>query len=234
MAGDLRAGGESTWRPAGPSTLSVVDVGQATGRAIRRAFSADSSPTRVRQRTFGICASWRVPAGIPDLDVHGSARPLPFLVTYARLATMCRKRTKVSRPQRGDYSSVDSSNGSRTLPPLDPMPQFDLYAELDVPPDADALVIERAWRDGVRSVHPDRARTGEERAATVRTVRLNIAREWLMDPSKRARYDTLRRPGLRAEIPTVDPLGSWPVRRRRRASADVPILLLKSLSIPGR
>jgi len=124
-------------------------------------------------------------------------------------------------------------HGRRALPPLDPMPQFDLYAELGVPPDADLHVIERAWRDGVRSVHPDRASIGEERAATVRTARLNIAREWLMDPSKRARYDALRRPGLRAEIPTVDPLGSWPARPRRRASSAVPALLLKSLWLPG-
>jgi hypothetical protein len=102
------------------------------------------------------------------------------------------------------------------VPPLDPIPEFDLYAELNVPPFADADAIERAWRAGVRSVHPDRARTGDERAATTRTARLNIAREWLMDPTKRAQYDLLRRPGPRIEIPTIDPLGSWPVRPRRR------------------
>lgn len=97
------------------------------------------------------------------------------------------------------------------------MPQFDLYAELNVSPDADTQEIERAWRAGVRSVHPDRAGIGEERAATTRTVRLNIAREWLMDPSKRQRYDVLRRPApRRAELPDVDPLGSWPARPRRR------------------
>ena len=102
------------------------------------------------------------------------------------------------------------------MPPLDPIPEFDLYAELKVAPDADAAAIERAWRAGVRSVHPDRASTGDERAATTRTARLNIAREWLMDPTKRARYDLLRRPGPRIEIPTIDPLGSWPARPRRR------------------
>ena len=102
------------------------------------------------------------------------------------------------------------------MPPLDPIPEFDLYAELKVAPDADAGAIERAWRAGVRSVHPDRAITGDERTATTRTARLNIAREWLMDPAKRARYDLLRRPGPRIEIPTVDPLGAWPARPRRR------------------
>lgn len=105
----------------------------------------------------------------------------------------------------------------RSVPPLDRIPEFDLYAELDVAPDADEQAIERAWRAGVRSVHPDRAGSGDERSATMRTVRLNIAREWLMDPSKRERYDVLRRPARRrAEIPEVDPLGSWPVRPPRR------------------
>jgi DnaJ domain len=173
MAGDLRAGGESTRQRSAPSTPTDDDVGHA----------------------------------IDDVGAGGAAR-----------LRLCFDRI---------------SHGSSALSPLDPMPPFDLYAELDVPPDADAGVIERAWRDGVRSVHPDRARSGEERAATVRTARLNVAREWLMDPSKRARYDLLRLPGLKAEIPTVDPLGSWPARPRRRASTAVPILLLKSLVVPG-
>lgn len=96
----------------------------------------------------------------------------------------------------------------------DPIPEFDLYAELGVAYDADMLAIERAWRAGVRSVHPDRALSGDERAATTRTARLNIARDWLMDPTKRARYDLLRRPGPTVVLPEVDPLGPWPVRQR--------------------
>ena len=102
------------------------------------------------------------------------------------------------------------------MPPLDPLPEFDLYAELNVDAYADVDSIERAWRAGVRSVHPDRALIGDQRAATARTARLNIAREWLMDPVKRARYDLLRRPGPRIEIPIIDPLGAWPARPRRR------------------
>ncbi len=120
------------------------------------------------------------------------------------------------------------------MPPLDPMPEFDLYAELNVAHDADARAIEQAWRAGVRSVHPDRASTVDERVATTRTVRLNIAREWLMDPTKRARYDLLRRPGLKAEVPTVDPLGSWPARPRRRRPSLLGFLmkgLVVSMSI---
>ena len=111
------------------------------------------------------------------------------------------------------------------MPPLDPLPEFDLYAELNVDAYADADSIERAWRAGVRSVHPDRALTGDQRAATARTARLNIAREWLMDPSKRARYDLLRRPGPKVEIPNVDPLGSWPVRSRPRRSSRATFLV---------
>jgi curved DNA-binding protein CbpA len=111
------------------------------------------------------------------------------------------------------------------VPPLDPIPEFDLYAELNVAPFADADAIERAWRAGVRSVHPDQARSGDERSATRRTARLNIAREWLMDPTKRTRYDLLRRPGPSVDIPNVDPLGSWPVRSRPRRPTWVTFVL---------
>ncbi len=110
------------------------------------------------------------------------------------------------------------------MPPLDPIPEFDLYAELNVDAFADAGSIEQAWRAGVRSVHPDRALTGDQRAATARTARLNIAREWLMDPSKRARYDQLRRPGPTIEMPKIDPLGAWPARPRRRPPHWLTIL----------
>ena len=118
--------------------------------------------------------------------------------------------------------------------PLDRLPEFDLYAELHVAHDADARAIEQAWRAGVRSVHPDLANIVDERTATTRTVRLNIAREWLMDPSKRARYDLLRRPGPTVDIPVVDPLGSWPERPRRRRPSLLGFLmrgLLVSMSI---
>jgi DnaJ-like protein len=115
-------------------------------------------------------------------------------------------------------------NGVVNVPPLDPIPEFDLYAELAIEPGADALAVERAWRARVRSVHPDRASVGKEREATQRTARLNIAREWLMDPSRRARYDEVHRPVRKVEIPYIDPLGAWPARsvaraRRRERSA---------------
>lgn len=166
MAGDLRAGRQSTRGAKRVSTLTDDDVGNATHDVGRCHDHSDS---------WGYAATLR--------------------------------------------------NPEPTVPPLDRIPEFDLYAELDVAPGADAEAIERAWRAGVRSVHPDLALSGEERAATTRTVRLNLAREWLMDPSKRARYDLLRRPGRRVEIPTVDPLGSWPARPRRRRPHLLAFLL---------
>ena len=106
------------------------------------------------------------------------------------------------------------------MPPLDPSRSSISTPSSNVAPDADAAAIERAWRAGVRSVHPDRALSGDERAATTRTARLNIAREWLMDPTKRARYDLLRRPGPRIEIPD-----DRPARRVAGASAAASALL---------
>jgi curved DNA-binding protein CbpA len=103
------------------------------------------------------------------------------------------------------------------LPTQDAIPEFDLYAEVGVPFDADARTIEDAWRTRVRASHPDRARRGNDREATERTARLNIAREWLIDPYKRARYDRLRRPHIDVDLPDIDPLASWPERRSSSA-----------------
>jgi hypothetical protein len=128
------------------------------------------------------------------------------------------------------YPADELAERSRHVPPLDPIPQFDLYAELDVAPGADALLIERAWRAGVRSVHPDRAVAANERAATQRTARLNIARDWLLDPAKRTRYDELRRPTPRVpqvEVPYIDPLGAWPARQRARTRRRERSVMLK-------
>lgn len=108
----------------------------------------------------------------------------------------------------------------------DPLPDFDLYAELGIPLDAGADLVERAWRAKVRESHPDLAGTAGESAATHRTTRLNIARDWLADPLKRARYDELRRPRERVgpdiDVSGIDPLGEW-ARPAGRASKSVVI-----------
>ena len=103
----------------------------------------------------------------------------------------------------------------------DPLPDFDLYAELEIPVDAPVAVVEQAWRAKVRKAHPDRASGPNESAATRRTARLNIARDWLTDPQRRAQYDRLRvsRPGLGSSFDpsSIDPLGHWPGPAPRQA-----------------
>lgn len=69
------------------------------------------------------------------------------------------------------------------------IPDFDLYAELGVSPNADADTIRAAHREVVRQVHPD-VRVDEDEDD--RAKRLNISRDWLTDPVRRARYDESR------------------------------------------
>ncbi len=127
------------------------------------------------------------------------------------------------------------------MPPLDPLPTFDLYAELGIPYDADADAIERGWRVRVRKSHPDLPSSHEVGDATARTARLNIAREWLTDPAKRARYDQLRRPARRDPLPATDPLAPWPIPRSRTtpgrtatvAPAVLALVVLVAVSVTG-
>jgi curved DNA-binding protein CbpA len=74
------------------------------------------------------------------------------------------------------------------MAPRPALPGDDLYARLDVPPDAGPEAIEIAWRGLLRLHHPDVAGPdGLERAK-----RINVAHDWLSDPSLRARYDRER------------------------------------------
>jgi hypothetical protein len=68
----------------------------------------------------------------------------------------------------------------------DEIPAFDLYAELEVSERASVETIQAAYRSLQLRNHPDRA--GAD--AGDRAVRLNVARAWLTDPARRARYDT--------------------------------------------
>ena len=70
------------------------------------------------------------------------------------------------------------------------IPDFDLYAVLGVAPDADDEAIRAAHREGVRLAHPDVAPGGD--ATDDLAKRLNVARDWLTDPVRRARYDESR------------------------------------------
>jgi cyclophilin family peptidyl-prolyl cis-trans isomerase len=80
------------------------------------------------------------------------------------------------------------SAGAKQGGPSDgPVPTFDLYAVLNVRPDATAQEIREAvaTMDGRLQTAAARQRGG----STARQKRFNIARHWLLDPERRRRYD---------------------------------------------
>src|SRR5689334_24254492 len=96
------------------------------------------------------------------------------------------------------------------------VPADDLYATLELTPDASPEAIELAWRALLKRHHPDVA--GEDAKALDRAKRINVAHDWLSDPELRARYDA-ERLGLapqtsgRPRRPTWRPRGgrdAWP------------------------
>jgi len=80
------------------------------------------------------------------------------------------------------------------MPARPSIPSDDLYRRLGVPSDASAEAIELAWRGLLRVHHPDVA--GPD--ALELAKRINVAHDWLSDPSLRARYDRER--GLRHAV----------------------------------
>ncbi|MEO5966015.1 MAG: J domain-containing protein [Candidatus Limnocylindrales bacterium] len=70
------------------------------------------------------------------------------------------------------------------------IPDDDLYARLEVGPEASPEAIEVAWRALLKRHHPDVAGDGD--AALERAKRINVAHDWLSDPVLRARYDADR------------------------------------------
>ncbi len=92
---------------------------------------------------------------------------------------------------------------------MDEIPGFDLYGTLKVTRDAPNQVIAAAHRALVRGQHPD-VRPGA--GAIEETKRLNIARDWLTDPSRRARYDLAR---ARRAVPQ-------PARQQQRTEGSPP------------
>lgn len=81
----------------------------------------------------------------------------------------------------------------------DEIPAFDLYAELEVSERATVETIQAAYRSLQLRHHPDLAGS----AGGARSVRLNVAREWLTDPARRAAYDAHRADARRAEAAAV-------------------------------
>ena len=82
------------------------------------------------------------------------------------------------------------STGAKKGGPSDPVPTFDLYAVLNVRPDATAQEIREAvaTMDGRLQTAAARQRGG----STARQKRFNIARHWLLDGDRRRRYDAER------------------------------------------
>lgn len=62
------------------------------------------------------------------------------------------------------------------------------YSALDVRPDADTAAIRRAYRDLVKTHHPD---VSDDPGASETFKRLTTARDVLVDPEERDRYDRL-------------------------------------------
>lgn len=107
-----------------------------------------------------------------------------------------------------------------------PIPDDDLYARLELTPDASPEAIEVAWRALLKRHHPDVA--GDDAEALDRAKRINVAHDWLGDPELRARYDAERLEpplggvglrggaGLRGRAGRA-PRAGWTVRRPRPA-----------------
>ena len=69
-------------------------------------------------------------------------------------------------------------------------PRVNLYALLGVDPEADTATINAAYRRTAKLYHPDVTGSSE---STLYMSGLNIAREWLTVPDRRAAYDLARR-----------------------------------------
>lgn len=65
----------------------------------------------------------------------------------------------------------------------------DHYHTLQVTRDADAEVIERAYRALSLKYHPDRVTASQRETATARMQRINVAYAVLRDPARRKAYD---------------------------------------------
>lgn len=119
------------------------------------------------------------------------------------------------------------------VPPRPALPADDLYARLELPPDATPEAIEIAWRALLRRHHPDVAGpTGLERAK-----RINVAHDWLSDAGLRARYDQergLRRSagarGERASDGRPSRSAPAPAAPRRRRPEDLLASFLERVS----
>ena len=98
-------------------------------------------------------------------------------------------------------------------------PGFDPYAVLGVGVEADSIVIQLAYKARIRGAHPDIAGA----AGLEHAKRLNVARDWLLDPDRRAQLPRSRptpaRPGARRAPRGRPPRRGANARRRSATEA---------------
>jgi len=107
------------------------------------------------------------------------------------------------------------------------LPDDDLYATLQLTPDASPEAIDLAWRALLKRHHPDVA--GDGAAALDRAKRINVAHDWLSDSDLRARYDA-ERLGLAPASPGRPRRSSW----HPRAHATAPRTARAPAARPAR
>ncbi len=98
------------------------------------------------------------------------------------------------------------------------VPDDDLYARLEVGPDASPEAIELAWRALLRKHHPDVA--GDGAGALELAKRINVAHDWLADADLRTRYDA-DRAGVPAAV-AAHGASAGPGRGRSGRVVDAP------------
>ena len=119
------------------------------------------------------------------------------------------------------------------------VPEDDLYARLELGPDASPEAIEVAWRALLRKHHPDVAGDGAD--ALERAKRINVAHDWLSDADLRARYDADRAgvpPGVAARSAGAPSgRGGWlahaPWRRPASARSRRPVVPRRTDLVSG-
>jgi curved DNA-binding protein CbpA len=118
------------------------------------------------------------------------------------------------------------------MPPRPQIPADDLYARLELPPNASFEAIEIAWRALLKRHHPDIA--GSDGLDVAK--RINVAHDWLSDPALRDRYDRERHPGhaRRREPDTWDEAPPTPRRVMRRRPVDPNEVIRRFLDRVGR
>lgn len=101
------------------------------------------------------------------------------------------------------------------------IPDYDLYAVLGVPMNADKATIRRAYSRLIRQLHPDLHPEHERAGLHDRTAKVTTAWEYLADPIKRQTYDASR-PAASSPPPPRPPRPKSPPRPPRSTPKPPP------------